>query len=83
MALTTELHNIPKNTWHEIENTGQIFDIQNTSEVMMEYTFTSPIDKGSHLLPDMWVLGVEQTVWVRHQSNITEGTISVVRYSGV
>lgn len=80
--LTTELVDIPSGeAWTPIENTQDAFDIQNTSNVPMEFTYTNTVDKGSILLPNTWVLGIMQTVYVRHKSDITNGTISVVRFS--
>lgn len=82
MALTTEFQDIPEGeAWVEIENTTTNFSIQNTTGVLMEYTFTDGIKLGSYLTPYTVIHGIEQSMYVRFNNTEQKGTISITRES--
>ena len=79
--LTTEYVEIPKGTaWTLIEVGSSVaFSIQNTAEVMMEYTFTEPIIRGAYLTPYTEIVGIQQDIYVRFADAAQNGAISVTR----
>ena len=80
MALHSELYPIPNGAeWTIIDNTTTSFNIQNTAEVMMEYTFTIPIDKGGYLTPYTFLDNLTQPIYVRFYNVHQNGTIHVIR----
>lgn len=82
MALATENLNVPKGaSWTTITNEGTAFDVQNTSQVLMEYTFTNTVSQGSFLVPYQTIVGVKQTLYVRFYNADQNGTVSITRVS--
>jgi len=80
MNLTTESLDIANGSaWTTIDNTTTAMSIQNTSEVLMEYSFTTPIAKGSYLTPYTTIGDIRQTVFVRFYNTNQNGTISITR----
>lgn len=80
MALSTEHKEIPEGAdWTEITNTQRAFDIQNTVGVLMEYSFTDGVSKGSYLTPYTVIYGIKQSIFVRFHNVEQKGTISITR----
>lgn len=84
MALRTEYKEISNSAgWTEIQlPSGDIsFTIQNISEVMMEYTFTDTVKRGSFLTPYTLIIDNRQSVFVRFADAQQNGAISITRES--
>ena len=84
MTLRTELVSIPKGTdWTTIEvDTDYSFDLQNIAGIVMEYTYTLPMTRGSQLFAEERLADNTQDVHVRFLDTIdTQGDISLVRDS--
>lgn len=80
--LSTEPMDIPAgNGWTPIENTKFAFSIQNTAEVMMEYSFTNGVERGSYLTPFTVITDIRQTIYVRFSNTQNNGLISLTRVS--
>ncbi len=80
--LATEFAEIANGeAWTPITNTSRSFSIQNTAEVLMEYSFTDGVAKGSYLTPYTVVHGIKQTIYLRFHNVNQNGTISVTRES--
>ena len=83
MILRTEPIDIPAGEdWTLIAlNTDFAFSIQNTAEVMMEYSFTDGISRGSYLTPYTIIADIRQDIYVRFYNVTQSGIISVTRVS--
>jgi len=80
MTLSTEyLDVLSGEDWTKVDNIGTAFSIQNTAEVLMEYSFTDSIKQGSYLTPYTVIADIRQTVYVRFYNQSQNGTISITR----
>lgn len=82
MGVLSTVHvEIPSgSTWTPVTLDGATsITVQNTAEVLMEYSFTDGIVKGSYLTPYTFISGVRQTVYVRFYNSAQNGTISVTK----
>ena len=68
-------------SWTEIPNTSRSFSIQNTAEVLMEYSYTDGIKKGGYLTPYTEIFGIKQSIFLRFYNVNQSGTISITRES--
>jgi len=79
-TLTTDYLDIPKgSTWTEIPLTTDSFSLQNTANVLMEYSFTAGVQHGSYLTPYTVLNGIRQSVYVRFNEVSPNGVISITR----
>lgn len=80
MTLSTEYLDVPNGEdWTKVDNVGTAFSIQNTAEVLMEYSFTDGIKQGSYLTPYTVIADIRQAVYVRFYNQSQNGTISITR----
>ena len=80
MTLSTEYVEVPKGSaWTPILNTSDSFSVQNTANVLMEYSFTNAMAFGSYLTPYTILNGLRQTVYVRFNEDSPNGIVSITR----
>ena len=78
--LSTEFFEIQAGAeWQKISTNGGTFDVQNRTNILIEYTFTNGVDVGSILLPHAWVTGLVEDIYFRMDEDDVKGTISIVR----
>lgn len=72
----------PGREWTAIQNTTFSFDIQNTLDVRLEYSFIndSTISRALFLNISDFIRSVQQTIYVRAYDLDQHGTVAVIRY---
>lgn len=79
MILSTENKLIPAGeNWTPIDiGSHYSFTIQNVAAVMMEYSFTDGLKRGSYLTPYTFIGDIRQTIYVRFYNVEHSGEISI------